>query len=349
LDTTKLKEGENHVAIQYRNEYDNDGSGCCSFIDVDKKQYLYTQFEPYYANRVFAQFDQPDLKAPMRLNIVSPKIWKVLSNEYATVEEDFNAEKYLSSIKTNHKDLVSQFIAGREGKMLIFPDTKLLPTYLYCFVAGEYVELVLENEKRYNNIPMSLYCIESLYKHMQDLAPFIFEITIESMRFFEEFFGYKFAFNKYDQIFAHEYKWGAMENAGIVTFNDLYIFKEKVSTDKLLRFANTISHELAHHWFGNLVTMKWWDDLWLNESFADFISHFCLEKIRDRCKTINYESSMSMFLNRKGWGYHEDQMITTHPIRGAVANTSVADSIFDGITYSKGAATMKQLLFLMKE
>lgn len=185
LDTTKLKEGENHVAIQYRNEYDNDGSGCYSFIDVDKKQYLYTQFEPYYANRVFAQFDQPDLKAPMRLNIISPKIWKVLSNEYATVEEDFNAEKYLSSIKTNHKDLVSQFIAGREGRMLIFPDTKLLPTYLYCFVAGEYVELVLENEKRYNNIPMSLYCIESLYKHMQDLAPFIFEITIESMRFFE--------------------------------------------------------------------------------------------------------------------------------------------------------------------
>lgn len=113
MDTTKLKEGENHVAIQYRNEYDNDGSGCCSFIDVDKKQYLYTQFEPYYANRVFAQFDQPDLKAPMRLNIISPKIWKVLSNEYATVEEDFNAEKYLSSIKTNHKDLVSQFIAGK--------------------------------------------------------------------------------------------------------------------------------------------------------------------------------------------------------------------------------------------
>lgn len=113
MDITKLKEGVNHVAIQYRNEYDNDGSGCCSFIDVDKKQYLYTQFEPYYANRVFAQFDQPDLKAPMRLNIISPKIWKVLSNEYATVEEDFNAEKYLSSIKTNHKDLVSQFITGK--------------------------------------------------------------------------------------------------------------------------------------------------------------------------------------------------------------------------------------------
>ena len=198
-------------------------------------------------------------------------------------------------------------------------------------------------------IPMSLYCIESLYKHMEDLAPFIFEITIESMRFFEEFFGYPFAFNKYDQIFAHEYKWGAMENAGVVTFNDLYIFKEKVSTERKLNFANTISHELAHHWFGNLVTMKWWDDLWLNESFADFISHFCLEKIKNNCKTINYESAMASFLQRKGWGYAEDMMITTHPIRGQVANTSVADSIFDGITYSKGASTMKQLLYLMTE
>ncbi len=140
-----------------------------------------------------------------------------------------------------------------------------------------------------------------------------------------------------------------MENAGVVTFNDLYIFKEKVSTERLLSFANTISHELSHHWFGNLVTMKWWDDLWLNESFADFISHYCLEKIKHNCKTINYESAMAAFLQRKGWGYHEDQMITTHPIRGKVENTSVADSIFDGITYSKGAATMKQLLYLMKE
>lgn len=169
------------------------------------------------------------------------------------------------------------------------------------------------------------------------------------MKLFEGFFNYPFAFNKYDQIFAHEYKWGAMENAGVVTFNDLYIFKEKVSTERKLNFANTISHELAHHWFGNLVTMKWWDDLWLNESFADFISHFCLEKIKNNCKTIDYQSAMASFLQRKGWGYAEDMMITTHPIRGKVANTSVADSIFDGITYSKGASTMKQLLYLMTE
>jgi aminopeptidase N len=126
-------------------------------------------------------------------------------------------------------------------------------------------------------------------------------------------------------------------------------WRMQVSVERKLALANTISHELAHHWFGNLVTMKWWDDLWLNESFADFISHFCLEKIKGNVTTLSYESSMASFLQRKGWGYHEDMMITTHPIRGKVANTSVADSIFAGITSSKGAATMKQLLFLMKE
>lgn len=123
------------------------------------------------------------------------------------------------------------------------------------------------------------------------------------MKFYEEFFGYEFAFNKYDQVFAHEFKWNAMENAGIVTFNDSLVFKEKVSDEKMFKLANTISHELSHHWFGNLVTMKWWDDLWLNESFADFISHFCLEKIKDNLKTVSFESGMVSFLNRKKWGY----------------------------------------------
>lgn len=115
----------------------------------------------------------------------------------------------------------------------------------------------------------------------------------------------------------------------------------------MLSLANTVSHELAHHWFGNLVTMKWWDNLWLNESFADYISHYCLEKIKDKLTTIKYESSMAPFNARKAWGYHEDQLVTTHPISGPVANAQVAETIFDGITYSKGAATMKQLQFLM--
>lgn len=211
LDVSLLKVGHNSVGVHYSSKYNNDGSGCVSFVDVDGKQYIYTQFEPYYANRVFVNFDQPDLKAKMRLSVISPSEWKkVLSNEYAVVEEELNSEKYQESTKTQHEGEVKKFLEGKSGRMTIFPETKLLPTYLYCFVAGEYLELKLEEANTYNKIPMSLYCIESLYGYMKDLAPFIFEITIESMRFFESFFGYKFAFNKYDQIFAHEYKWGAM-------------------------------------------------------------------------------------------------------------------------------------------
>jgi aminopeptidase N len=194
---------------------------------------------------------------------------------------------------------------------------------------------------------MSLYSIGSLFEPLKALAPFVFEVTLESMRFYEKFFGYPFAFKKYDQVFAHEYRWGAMENAGVVTFNDLYLFKEKVSTERMFAFSSTISHELSHHWFGNLVTMKWWDDLWLNEAFATFISYYCLEQLRGTLQTLPFESAMAAFFQRKGRGYHQDQMVTTHPIRCQVANTSVADSIFDGITYSKGAATMKQFFCLM--
>lgn len=339
--------GKNTTVIHWRTKYDIDGNGCVSFVDVDGKQYIYTQFEPYYCNRVLPLFDQPDLKARMSLNIIAPKEWKVLSNEKPIERGDFNAEGYLKHVK-NADAKLADFIKGSEGQqMALHPETKILPNYLFCFVAGEYSELVCPNP--YKGIPMSLYCIESLIKHLETLAPFVWEVTIEAMKFYEQYFGYPFSFNKYEQVFVHEYKWGAMENAGIVTFNDLYVWKEKVSNERMLGLANTITHELAHHWFGNLVTMKWWDDLWLNESFADFISHYCLEKIKPSITTLKYDSSMASFSNRKGWGYTEDQMVTTHPIAGSVANTLVAESIFDGITYSKGAATMKQLMFVMTE
>lgn len=143
----KLKQGENQVAIIYRNNYNNDGSGLVSFIDVDTKQYLYTQFEPYYANRVFPLFDQPDLKAKMRLNVICPVEWKkILSNEYGIIENaEFNAEKYLETAKTNHADLLKEFLNEKKGIMSLFPETKLLPTYLFCFVAGDYQELKIEN------------------------------------------------------------------------------------------------------------------------------------------------------------------------------------------------------------
>lgn len=169
------------------------------------------------------------------------------------------------------------------------------------------------------------------------------------MDFYEQFFGHKFAFSKYDQVFAHEYKWGAMENAGIVIINNRSIIKQQVSNETRFRIADLIAHELSHHWFGNLVTMRWWDDLWLNESFADFISHFCLGQIKHKLTTCSFQSSMGSFFYRKCWGYEDDDKVTTHPIRSEVRSTAVAESLFDGITYAKGAATLKQLLFLVEE
>jgi aminopeptidase N len=139
------------------------------------------------------------------------------------------------------------------------------------------------------------------------------------MKFYEKFFGYDYPFSKYDQIFCPEYNVGAMENVGCVTFNDLYVFREAVDVAKVTRFSNTITHELSHHWFGNLVTMKWWNDLWLNESFADFISHFALSNMN--LKSFKLGDIWIEFNARKGWGYRCDQLKSTHPIAGEVVNT----------------------------
>ena len=171
---------------------------------------------------------------------------------------------------------------------------------------------------------MSLYCIEQKRKFLELQAPFMWEITILSMKFFEKFFGRDYPFRKYEQVFAPEYKWGAMENPGIVTFNSNKIFTNKATSKAMLDFARVVSHELSHHWFGNLVTMRWWDDLWLNESFADLASFVCLHNIQPQVTTVKYESAMTMFQDRKNWGYQDDEVLTTHPISGPVLNTDDA-------------------------
>ncbi|CAD8081253.1 unnamed protein product [Paramecium sonneborni] len=339
---------KNRVNIQFDQNYAKDGCGLHGFIDKDGKQYLYSQCESYFTNRFFPCMDQPDLKAKLRFTAVCPKEWVVISNENADQNGLYNTNQVVNTIKGYQpEEIVQNQLQNLENadqyNFWVFNETKVLPTYLYAMVAGEYWSVQFQGEQ--DDVPQTIYCRESLKDHMMGLKDFIFEVTKKSMKFYESFFGVKYQFNKYDSVFVNEYNWGAMENPGCVTFNDMYVFKEKKPATSYTSFANTITHEMAHHWFGDYVTMKWWNDLWLNESYADFISHFCQENIQ--IESIKLSNIPVMFNQRKGWGYREDQMITTHPIAGQVINTEVAENIFDGITYSKGASVMKQLMCIM--
>lgn len=197
---------------------------------------------------------------------------------------------------------------------------------------------------------MRIYSLASYSDALARNAPFIFQITKLSVQFFQGKFNVKYPFTKYDTVFCHEFSAGAMENPGIITFNDTYLYQEVVSNDKMLQLGVVIAHECAHNWFGDLVTMKWWDDLWLNESFADFMSYFCIDGIKAQVTTIPaYTTGWIGGIARAVGGYREDQLSTTHPVRSAVPNTSVATVYFDNITYRKGLSVLKQLMFLMGE
>ncbi|KRX08608.1 hypothetical protein PPERSA_01861 [Pseudocohnilembus persalinus] len=317
---------KNQIVVEYQCNYDNDGSGLQSFIDTDGLQYIYSQAFLFYANRFIPCFDQPDLKANFQLTIQTPSDWLAISNS--------KEAKKASNLEENYT-------------VYQFEETPLIPTYLFGFIAGPFSRI--EIKEKFNGIDMGIYCRSSLEEHVQKLSEMIFEITIESMKFYEELFQCKFAFQKYDQIFCPEFNWGAMENISMVIYTDAYVFKEKVESSRLIKFCNTISHELSHHWFGNLVTMKWWKDLWLNESFADFISHFCLDHIKNKVKSIDLENIWAKFNARKEWAYQTDEKNTTHCIAGECHNTEQADGLLDGITYTKGASVLRQLISFLEE
>jgi aminopeptidase N len=297
--------------------YTNESSGIHRNVDqADGKVYLYSNYEPSDARRVFANFEQPDLKAQFTFSVLAPEHWLVFSNQ-----------------PTPDPDPVREGVARWQ-----FPATPRLSTYVTAVVAGEYA-LVQQSFKtqRGQQIPLGLACRASLAEFLE--PDDVFEITGQGLNFYTELFDADFPYLKYDQIFVPEFRAGAMENAGCVTISEHGLFRSKTTATMYEARANTILHEMAHMWFGDFVTMRWWGDLWLNESFAEFCGAFV------SAEATRFTNAWAMFANlRKVWGYAQDQLPSTHPIVADAPTLTIAQANFDGISYAKGASVLKQLV-----
>lgn len=327
-------DGINILHIKFSNRYYNDGNGIQTYTDVDNSQYLYTQSEPFWGNRVMPLFDQPDLKAQYILHAASPADWKVITSvpcEYTSTWSEFVTGGYGSDyyrlLREHFKEIPENHLWWQFGS------TVPLSTYLQNIVCGPYEVIDLPTEKRYRGIPMAIYCRKSLLEYAKQESHNIFEFNKKGIEFYEGLFNLDYPFGKLDTIFCPEYTVGAMEYPGAVTYTERLLPKNKNTTNVVSLRGSVILHELAHMWFGNTVTMRWWNGLWLNESFADFVCYMAWAGIREKLDFETYDAWLQ-FMTRKGWGYKEDQEKTTHQIAADVANTQVADNIFDGITYS---------------
>ncbi|MCT9933830.1 aminopeptidase N [Planotetraspora sp. A-T 1434] len=312
----------NELRIDADASYMRTGEGLHRFVDpVDRQVYLHSQFETADAHRMYACFDQPDLKATFELTVLAPASWEVVSNA---------APDSVEELEEHH---------GRHGTLQAarrwhFPPTPVMSTYITALIAGPYA--VVRDE--HDGIPLGIYVRRSLAEHLD--ADNIFEVTKQGFDFFHRVFGLRYPFGKYDQLFVPEFNAGAMENAGAVTFLEDYVFRSRVTDAMVERRAETILHEMAHMWFGDLVTMRWWDDLWLNESFATYMSVLCQAEA-----TRWGQGAWTTFANvEKAWAYRQDQLPSTHPIAADIPDMQAVEVNFDGITYAKGASVLKQLV-----
>ncbi|MFF1696023.1 aminopeptidase N [Streptomyces sp. NPDC058257] len=306
---------ENELVVDAQCAYSRTGEGMHRFVDPeDGEVYLYTQYEPADSRRVFANFEQPDLKAPFRFEVRAPEGWTAWSNGSG------------------------ELVDG----VWKFAETKAISTYITAVVAGPYHYVTDSYSRTFEDgttldIPLGALCRKGLAKHFD--ADDVFLVTKQGLDFFHDNFDYPYPFGKYDQAFVPEYNLGAMENPGLVTFREEFIFRGKVTQASYERRANVILHEMAHMWFGDLVTMRWWDDLWLKESFADFMGSFSMvEATRFTNGWITFAN------NRKAWAYRADQLPSTHPVTADIRDLEDAKLNFDGITYAKGASVLKQLV-----
>ncbi|MEO8221384.1 MAG: aminopeptidase N [Specibacter sp.] len=322
---------ENEVTVDAIAAYSTSGEGLHRFVDpADGQTYTYTQFEPADARRVFANFEQPDLKAPFTFHVIAPTTWEVASNQSV---ENQRPLPTTGAVPTSQWD---------------FAPTVPISTYITTVLAGPYFKveenfsMVFGPESahagRQLEIPLAAYCRASLAPHFDSAE--IFKVTKAGLKYFNDLFDYPYPFVKYDQAFVPEYNLGAMENPGLVTFTETYLHSSRATDTAYQLRANTIMHEMAHMWFGDLVTMGWWDDLWLKESVADFMGHLAVAEA-----TPWGQKSWTLFASRrKAWAYVQDQFPTTHPIAADIPDVEAAKANFDGITYAKGASVLKQLV-----
>ncbi|WP_308468914.1 aminopeptidase N [Rathayibacter soli] len=319
---------ENELTVVADAIYTNTGEGLHRFVDpVDGEVYLYSQFEVPDSRRMFAVFEQPDLKATFQFTVTAPAHWQVVSN--SPTPEPVDAPSNPSASSGN---------GGTKSKTWTFAPSPVISSYITALIAGPYVSVRSELTSRDGRtIPLGVFARASLAQYLD--ADYIFEKTRQGFAFYEEKFDYAYPFEKYDQLFVPEFNAGAMENAGAITFTETYVFRSKVTDAIKERRVVTILHELAHMWFGDLVTMKWWNDLWLNESFAEYMSTFAVAEATEWTEAWTTFAAME-----KSWAYKQDQLPSTHPIVATINDLEDVQVNFDGITYAKGASVLKQLV-----
>ncbi|MFD1714019.1 aminopeptidase N [Amnibacterium flavum] len=308
---------ENELRVVADALYTNTGEGLHRFVDpADGEVYLYTQFEVPDSRRMFAVFEQPDLKATFQFTVTAPDYWEVVSNSPTPEPVD----------------------VGGSNVRYDFAPTQVISSYITALIAGPYsVERRELTSSDGRVIPLGVFARASLAQYLD--TDYIVEKTREGFEFYEAIFDYPYPFEKYDQLFVPEFNAGAMENAGAVTFTETYVFRSKVTDAVRERRVTTILHELAHMWFGDLVTMKWWNDLWLNESFATYISTLA------GAEATEWKESWTTFgALEKSWAYRQDQLPSTHPIVATINDLEDVQVNFDGITYAKGASVLRQLV-----
>jgi aminopeptidase N len=310
LPAAALAAGENHVAIEFGHGYSRSGQGLHRFRDPqDGRIYVHSHFEPYDANRLFPCFDQPDLKAIFELEVSAPAAWKVIS---ATREREI--------------------VADGTRKTWRFPATRPISTYIFPLHAGEYRVW----GSRAGDITLRLFARESLAEHVR--AEDWFDLTRRGFAFFEDYFGLPYPYGKYDQLIVPEFNIGGMENVAAVTYTESFVRRGRYTREDMERLTNTLLHEMSHMWFGDLVTPRWWDGLWLKEAFATYMGYLA------QAEATPYTDAWHLFyVGAKQRAYKADQRVTTHPIQVPVDDTHYAFANFDDITYRKGSSVLTQL------